>query len=363
MTKEFMNDLNVLVDSAEVAFAQADTPASLENAKALFLGKTGRITELMKGMAALSVEEKKSRGASINLAKQSIESALTKRRQALADAELMLQLQAEALDVTMPGRQRGTGGLHPVSITLERIEAIFGSMGFEVAQGPEIETDWFNFTALNTPADHPARSMHDTFYVEGGSANAPNLLRTHTSPMQIRHAVQHVKRHRLATGVDSEANALFSGDMPEIRVIAPGRTYRVDSDATHSPMFHQCEGLWVGENVSFKDLKFIFTNFCRTFFESDDLVLRFRPSFFPFTEPSAEIDIQFQSGPLAGRWLEVAGSGQVHPNVIRNMGLDPEKFIGFAFGMGPDRLTMLRYGVNDLRLFFDGDIRFLSQFQ
>ena len=363
MTKEFMNDLNVLVDSAEVAFAQADTPASLENAKALFLGKTGRITELMKGMAALSVEEKKSRGASINLAKQSIESALTKRRQALADAELMLQLQAEALDVTMPGRQRGTGGLHPVSITLERIEAIYGSMGFEVAQGPEIETDWFNFTALNTPEDHPARSMHDTFYVEGGSANAPNLLRTHTSPMQIRHAVQHVKRHRLATGVDSEANALFSGDMPEIRVIAPGRTYRVDSDATHSPMFHQCEGLWVGENVSFKDLKFIFTNFCRTFFESDDLVLRFRPSFFPFTEPSAEIDIQFQSGPLAGRWLEVAGSGQVHPNVIRNMGLDPEKFIGFAFGMGPDRLTMLRYGVNDLRLFFDGDIRFLSQFQ
>jgi phenylalanyl-tRNA synthetase alpha chain len=366
MTKEFMNDLNALVDSAEVAFTLADTPASLENAKALFLGKTGRITELMKGMAALPVEEKKSRGASINLAKQSIEAALTQRRQALADAELMLQLQAEALDVTMPGRQRGAGGLHPVSITLERIEAIFGSMGFEVAQGPEIETDWFNFTALNTPEDHPARSMHDTFYVEGGSASAPNLLRTHTSPMQIRHAVQHVKRHRLADGLGQagqQGEALFAGDMPEIRVIAPGRTYRVDSDATHSPMFHQCEGLWVGENVSFKDLKFIFTDFCRTFFESDDLVLRFRPSFFPFTEPSAEIDIQFQSGPLAGRWLEVAGSGQVHPNVIRNMGLDPEKFIGFAFGMGPDRLTMLRYGVNDLRLFFDGDIRFLSQFQ
>jgi phenylalanyl-tRNA synthetase alpha chain len=363
MTRDFMNELNVLVDSAVVAFEQADTPASLENAKALFLGKTGRITELMKGMAALSVEEKKSRGASINLAKQSIEAALTKRRQAMADAELTRQLQAEALDVTLPGRQRGAGGLHPVSITLERIEAIFGSMGFEVAQGPEIETDWFNFTALNTPEDHPARSMHDTFYVEGGSACAPNLLRTHTSPMQIRHAVQHVKRHRSATGADDEGSGLFSGNMPEIRVIAPGRTYRVDSDATHSPMFHQCEGLWVGENVSFKDLKFIFTDFCRMFFESDDLVLRFRPSFFPFTEPSAEIDIQFQSGPLAGRWLEVAGSGQVHPNVIRNMGLDPEKFIGFAFGMGPDRLTMLRYGVNDLRLFFDGDIRFLSQFQ
>jgi phenylalanyl-tRNA synthetase alpha chain len=214
-----------------------------------------------------------------------------------------------------------------VSLTLERIEGIFGSMGFDVAQGPEIETDWFNFTALNTPEDHPARSMHDTFYVEGGTPEAPNLLRTHTSPMQIRHAVQHVKKYRALIDAGQA--------MPEIR----------------------------GENVSFKDLKVIFTAFCKTFFESDDLVLRFRPSFFPFTEPSAEIDIQFQSGPLAGRWLEVAGSGQVHPNVVRNMGLDPERFIGFAFGMGPDRLTMLRYGVNDLRLFFDGDIRFLSQFQ
>ena len=357
-----MTDLNDIVDQAKAAFAQAATPADLENAKALYLGKAGRLTELMKGMAALSVDEKKSRGAAINLAKQAIESALNDRRKALADAELNLQLQAEALDVTLPGRQRGAGGLHPVTLTLERIESIFGSMGFEVAQGPEIETDWFNFTALNTPQDHPARSMHDTFYVEGGTERAPHLLRTHTSPMQIRYAVQHVKKYRQASGIDA-ANPLFSGEMPEIRVIAPGRTYRVDSDATHSPMFHQCEGLWVGENVSFKDLKFVFTDFCRTFFESDDLVLRFRPSFFPFTEPSAEIDIQFQQGPLAGRWLEVAGSGQVHPNVIRNMGLDPEKFIGFAFGMGPDRLTMLRYDVNDLRLFFDGDIRFLSQFQ
>jgi phenylalanyl-tRNA synthetase alpha chain len=345
-----MNELDSIVDSATQAFAKAATPADLENAKAQFLGKAGRITELMKGMAALSVDEKKSRGAAINVAKQAIEAALTARRQALADAELEAQLKAEALDVSLPGRQSGQGGLHPVSLTLERIEAIFGSMGFEVAQGPEIETDWFNFTALNTPEDHPARSMHDTFYVEGGY-----LLRTHTSPMQIRYAVQHVKKHRAA--IDSGAG------MPEIRVIAPGRTYRVDSDATHSPMFHQCEGLWIGENVSFKDLKVVFTDFCRTFFESDDLVLRFRPSFFPFTEPSAEIDIQFQQGPLAGRWLEVAGSGQVHPNVVRNMGLDPEKYIGFAFGMGPDRLTMLRYGVNDLRLFFDGDIRFLSQFQ
>ncbi len=350
-----MNELDALVDSARESFELALTPADLENTKARFLGKSGRLTELMKGMAALSIDEKKTLGAAINRAKQAIEAALNARRQALSDAELQAQLKAEALDVTLPGRQRGLGGLHPVSLTLERIELIFASMGFEVAQGPEIETDWFNFTALNTPEDHPARSMHDTFYVEGGTAAAPNLLRTHTSPMQIRHAVQHVKRHRAA---------LDAGQgMPEIRVIAPGRTYRVDSDATHSPMFHQCEGLWIGENVSFKDLKVVFTDFCRSFFESADLVLRFRPSFFPFTEPSAEIDIQFQTGPLAGRWLEVAGSGQVHPNVVRNMGLDPEQFIGFAFGMGPDRLTMLRYGVNDLRLFFDGDIRFLSQFQ
>jgi len=350
MTSSDPQDLQALVDSAQALFAQSATPADLENAKAQFLGKAGRLTELMKGMASLSVEEKKTRGAAINQAKQAIEAALQTRRQALADAELAQQLKAESLDVTLPGRARARGGLHPVSLTLGRIEAIFGSMGFEVAQGPEIETDWFNFTALNTPQDHPARSMHDTFYVEGGY-----LLRTHTSPMQIRHAVQHVKRHRAQ---------LDAGEsMPEIRVIAPGRTYRVDSDATHSPMFHQCEGLWIGEAVSFKDLKVVFTDFCRTFFESDDLVLRFRPSFFPFTEPSAEVDIQFQHGPLAGRWLEVAGSGQVHPNVVRNMGLDPERYIGFAFGMGPDRLTMLRYGVNDLRLFFDGDMRFLSQFQ
>ena len=351
-----MNDLESLVATAQQAFSAAATAVELENVKARFLGKSGRMTELMKGMAHLSPEEKKSRGAAINLAKQATELALTQRRQALADADLERQLQAEALDVSLPGRQRGQGGLHPVSLTLERIEAIFGSMGFAVADGPEIETDWFNFTALNTPEDHPARSMHDTFYIEeGGTEQTPHLLRTHTSPMQIRHAIAHVKRHRAALDAGQP--------MPEIRVIAPGRTYRVDSDATHSPMFHQCEGLWVGENVSFKDLKFIFTAFCRTFFETDDLVLRFRPSFFPFTEPSAEIDIQFQQGPLAGRWLEVSGSGQVHPNVIRNMGLDPERYIGFAFGMGFDRLTMLRYGVNDLRLFFDGDVRFLSQFR
>jgi len=287
-----MNELDSLIHSAQELFAQSSTPTDLENAKAQFLGKAGRITELMKGMAALSVEEKKTRGAAINAAKQAIEAALTARRQALADAELESQLKAEALDVTLPGRARPLGGLHPVSLTLERIEAIFGSMGFEVAQGPEIETDWFNFTALNTPQDHPARSMHDTFYVEGG-----HLLRTHTSPMQIRHAVQHVKRHRAALDAGQS--------MPEIRVIAPGRTYRVDSDATHSPMFHQCEGLWIGEAVSFKDLKVVFTDFCRTFFESDDLVLRFRPSFFPFTNraPKSTSNLPAARWPVAGsKW-------------------------------------------------------------
>jgi phenylalanyl-tRNA synthetase alpha chain len=346
-----MNELDSIVAAARASFAAAGTAAELENAKALYTGKAGRITELMKGMGALSVEEKKTRGAAINVAKQAIEGALNDRRQALADAELELQLKAEALDVTLPGRAREPGSLHPVSLTLERIEQIFASMGFDVADGPEIESDWHSFTSLNNPPNHPARSMQDTFYVDIKGEDGINYnLRPHTSPMQVRYAHAHIKK--------------YAGKaMPEIRVIAPGRTYRVDSDATHSPMFHQCEGLWLGENVSFKDLKVVFTDFCRTFFESDDLALRFRPSFFPFTEPSAEIDIQFQSGPLAGRWLEVAGSGQVHPTVVRNMGLDPEKYIGFAFGMGPDRLTMLRYGVNDLRLFFDGDNRFLRQFR
>ena len=357
-----MNELDALAQSARDAFAVATTPADLENAKAQYIGKAGRITELMKGLAALPVEEKKAQGAQINQAKQAIESALAARRQALADAELELQLKAEALDVTLPGRQRGQGSLHPVSLTQERIEAVFGSMGFDVAEGPEIESDWYSFTSLNSPPNHPARSMQDTFYIDGKGADGISLnLRPHTSPMQVRYVHAHVRQH--GNGFDPRSGELFSGEMPEVRVIAPGRTYRVDSDATHSPMFHQCEGLWIGENVSFKDLKVVFTNFCRTFFESEDLVLRFRPSFFPFTEPSAEIDIQFQSGPLSGRWLEVAGSGQVHPNVIRNMGLDPERYIGFAFGMGMDRFTMLRYGVNDLRLFIDGDIRFLGQFK
>src|SRR5512133_838367 len=350
------NELDTIVDSAREAFARAGTPADLENAKAQFTGKAGRITALMKGLATLGVDEKKARGAAINAAKQAIEGALADRRQALAAGELEAQLKAEALDVTLPGRGREPGGLHPVSLTLERIERIFASMGFDVADGPEIESDWHSFTSLNNPPNHPARSMQDTFYVDiDGDDGIPYNLRPHTSPMQVRYAHAHIKKY---------ADLVKAGGaMPEIRVIAPGRTYRVDSDATHSPMFHQCEGLWLGENVSFKDLKVVFTDFCRTFFETDDLALRFRPSFFPFTEPSAEIDIQFLHGPLAGRWLEVAGSGQVHPTVVRNMGLDPEQYIGFAFGMGPDRLTMLRYGVSDLRLFFDGDIRFLKQFR
>jgi phenylalanyl-tRNA synthetase alpha chain len=347
-----MDDLDQLVVRAQQEFAAAPTAAELENAKARFLGKAGRVTEQLKALAALSVDEKKSRGALINRAKERIEGALQQRRQAMAQAELDAQLRAESLDVTLPGRRVGDGGLHPVSTTIARIEAIFGSMGFDVADGPEIETDWYNFTALNSPENHPARSMQDTFYVDMKDEEGRWLnLRTHTSPMQVRYARTHAARYK---GMDP---------MPDIRVIAPGRTYRVDSDATHSPMFHQCEGLWIGENVSFKDLKAVFTDFCRLFFETDDLQLRFRPSFFPFTEPSAEIDIAFGSGPLKGQWLEVSGSGQVHPNVVRNFGLDPERYIGFAFGMGPDRLAMLRYGIDDLRLFFDGDLRFLSQFK
>ena len=351
-----MSDLDNLVITARSDFAAAATPADLENAKARYLGKAGRVTELLKALGTLSVEEKKARGAQINASKQQIEAALEAAREALASAALDAQLKSEALDVTLPGRQRGTGGLHPVSRTMERIEAIFGSMGFDVADGPEIETDWMSFTALNNPENHPARSMQDTFYVDMKDSEGRWLnLRPHTSPMQVRYARAHAKRY--AGRIDD------GSQMPEIRVIAPGRTYRVDSDATHSPMFHQVEGLWLGENVSFKDLKVMYLEFMKAFFEADDLTLRFRPSYFPFTEPSAEIDVQFQTGPLAGRWLEVSGAGQVHPQVVRNMGFDPERLIGFAFGSGIDRLAMLRYGVNDLRLFFENDLRFLSQFK
>ena len=347
-----MQNLDQIAEEAAAAFAATDDPDALEQIKARYLGKSGRITELLKGMARLSPEERKTAGAAINRVKEAVEASLNARRDAIRRLALEARLAEESLDVTLPGRGESRGGLHPVTRTLERIEALFGSIGFEVADGPEIEADFQNFTALNTPADHPARSMHDTFYLqdEKGQPARDILLRTHTSPVQVRYMQAHVARH-----ADLET-------MPEIRVIAPGRVYRVDSDATHSPMFHQVEGLWIGENVSFADLKGVVADFLRRFFETDDLQVRFRPSFFPFTEPSAEIDAAYMSGPMKGRWLEVGGCGMVHPNVLRHVGIDPERYLGFAFGMGPDRLTMLRYGVNDLRLFFDGDLRFLRQF-
>ncbi len=347
-----MNDLAPIVQAAQADFRAAATPADLENAKARFLGKTGRITEQLKALGPLPPEEKKARGALVNAAKQQIEAALTTAREALSTAELQAQLRAQSLDVTLPGRSAGSGGLHPITLARQRIEAIFGSMGFDVADGPEIETDSYSFTALNNPENHPARSMQDTFYVDVKDANGAWLnLRPHTSPMQIRYARAHAQKHAGAAA------------MPDLRVIAPGRTYRVDSDATHTPMFHQVEGLWLGENVSFRDLKSMYLEFIQAFFETTALELRFRPSYFPFTEPSAEMDIRFETGPLAGRWLEVSGAGQVHPQVVRNMGLDPERQIGFAFGSGIDRLAMLRYGVGDLRLFFEGDLRMLRQFR
>ncbi len=348
-----MEQLDTLVATAIADFAAVSEPARLEEAKARYLGKEGSLTGLLKGLGKLAPEERKAAGAAINAAKERVETALQARREALRESALEAQLAAEALDVTLPGRGRGVGSLHPVTRSLERIEQLFRSIGFEVADGPEIETDWHNFTALNTPEKHPARSMHDTFYLltDDGRIREDVLLRTHTSPVQIRAMLAHVEKYK------------HLDPMPEIRVICPGRVYRVDSDATHSPMFHQVEGLWVGAGISFADLKGVVADFLRRFFESDDMKVRFRPSFFPFTEPSAEIDVAFQSGPLEGRWLEIAGCGMVHPNVLRFGGIDPERYTGFAFGMGPDRLTMLRYGIGDLRLFFDGDLRFLSQFK
>ena len=338
-----MTDLDRLVRDAEEAFSLAPDSAALENAKARFLGKSGQLTERLKALGQLDADARKQLGAEVNAAKIQIEQLLQQRRQAIADAALNDRLAAEAIDVSLPGRGHGVGAIHPVIRTWRRVEEIFRSIGFDVADGPEIETDWMNFTALNNPENHPARSMQDTFYLqEKDEHGLPLLLRTHTSPMQVRYA----KTHK-----------------PPIKVIAPGRTYRVDSDATHSPMFHQVEGLWIAEDVSFADLKGVYTNFLQQFFETDDLQVRFRPSFFPFTEPSAEIDMRFDSGPLKGRWLEISGSGQVHPKVILNFGLDPEKYIGFAFGSGLERMTMLRYGIGDLRLFFENDLRFLKQFQ
>jgi phenylalanyl-tRNA synthetase alpha chain len=326
-----MDPLETIVAAALAEFASCHDAAALENAKARFLGKSGRLTEQLKALGKLSAGDRPAAGARINDAKTTLEQALARRREELADARLAQQLAGEVLDVSLPGRGSGTGTLHPITRTMQRIETLFHSLGFTVADGPEIEDDFHNFTALNTPEDHPARSMHDTFYVDGGM-----VLRTHTSPIQVRY----METHR-----------------PPIKIIAPGRVYRIDSDATHSPMFHQVEGLWIDEQVSFADLKGVFTEFLRRFFERDDLKVRFRPSFFPFTEPSAEIDMSYGDG-----WLEISGAGQVHPNVLRAVGIDPERYQGFAFGMGPDRLAMLRYGVDDLRLFYENDLRFLRQF-
>ncbi len=328
-----MEKLETIVQEALKLFAASDDAAGLEQIKARYLGKSGALTGLLKSLGTLPAAERPAMGARINAAKERLDAALAAQREKIQSHKLEAQLAQGALDVTLPGRGTGTGGLHPVTRTLQRIEELFQSIGFEVADGPEIETDYYNFTALNQPENHPARSMHDTFYVDDGR----HLLRTHTSPIQIRY----METHR-----------------PPIKVIAPGRVYRVDSDATHAPMFHQIEGLWIDEQVSLADLKGVVAGFLRNFFERDDLEVRFRPSFFPFTEPSAEIDMSFGEG-----WLEIGGCGMVHPNVLRNVNIDSEKYQGFAFGLGPDRLTMLRYGVNDLRLFFENDLRFLQQFK
>ena len=327
-----MKEVTALVDGGIAQVVQVGDLQAWEVLKAEYLGKTGKITALMKGLGALSIEEKKTIGAAINVEKQRFQDAINQKRDELNAAKLAAQLKSESLDVTLPGRGQSVGGLHPVTNTLERVMDLFNGMGFEIADGPEIEQDFYNFEALNIPENHPARAMHDTFYVENG-----DVLRTHTSPIQIRY--------------------MLDKKNPPIRIIAPGRVYRVDSDATHSPMFHQAEGLWVEEGVTMADLKAVFTEFIRNFFERDDMQVRFRPSFFPFTEPSAEIDILGERG-----WLEVGGCGMVHPNVLRNVGIDPEKYTGFAFGIGLDRFAMLRYGVNDLRLFFGNDLNFLNQF-
>jgi phenylalanyl-tRNA synthetase alpha chain len=327
-----MQDVDTIVKEALAAFAGIDNAVELERAKARYLGKSGALTQLLKGLGKLPAAERPEFGSRVNAAKEKLEAALAEQRDRIQSRKLEASLREEALDVTLPGRGLASGGLHPVTRTMERIEALFRSMGFEVADGPEIETDYYNFTALNQPENHPARSMHDTFYLSDGK----HLLRTHTSPIQIRY----LERHR-----------------PPVKIIAPGRVYRRDYDATHSPMFHQVEGMWLDEHITFSDLKGVLKEFMSRFLERDDVQVRFRPSFFPFTEPSAEIDVSF-----GGNWLELGGAGMVHPNVLRNVGVEPEKFQGFAFGLGPDRLTMLRYGVNDLRLFFENDLRFLKQF-
>ncbi|AHV35254.1 TPA: phenylalanine--tRNA ligase subunit alpha [Aeromonas dhakensis] len=327
-----MQQLEEVVGQARAEIEGVSDIAALDEIRVKYLGKKGFFTEQMKGLGALSAEERPAAGAVINQAKQQVQDALNGRREALEVAVLNQKLAAETIDVSLPGRRIENGGLHPVTRTIERIERLFGEMGFKVARGPEIEDGFHNFDALNIPAHHPARTDHDTFYF-----NPDLMLRTHTSGVQIR-TMEH--------------------QQPPIRIIAPGRVYRNDYDMTHTPMFHQVEGLLVDEHASFTELKGILHDFLRNYFE-EDLTIRFRPSYFPFTEPSAEVDVMGKNG----KWLEVLGCGMVHPNVLRSVGIDPEKYSGFAFGMGVERLTMLRYGVNDLRAFFENDLRFLKQFK
>ncbi|WP_336756677.1 phenylalanine--tRNA ligase subunit alpha [Aeromonas hydrophila] len=327
-----MQQLEEVVGQARAEIEGVSDIAALDEIRVKYLGKKGFFTEQMKGLGALSAEERPAAGAVINQAKQQVQDALNERREALEVAVLNQKLAAETIDASLPGRRIENGGLHPVTRTIERIERLFGEMGFKVARGPEIEDGFHNFDALNIPAHHPARTDHDTFYF-----NPDLMLRTHTSGVQIR-TMEH--------------------QQPPIRIIAPGRVYRNDYDMTHTPMFHQVEGLLVDEHASFTELKGILHDFLRNYFE-EDLTIRFRPSYFPFTEPSAEVDVMGKNG----KWLEVLGCGMVHPNVLRSVGIDPEKYSGFAFGMGVERLTMLRYGVNDLRAFFENDLRFLKQFK
>ncbi|HRE13430.1 MAG TPA: phenylalanine--tRNA ligase subunit alpha [Usitatibacteraceae bacterium] len=333
-----MQAIDKIIDEARAAFEAAANVPDLEVAKSRFLGKAGALTDLLKGLGKLPPEEKPRAGAAINEAKNRVEQLLAARRDALAAAELETRLAAESVDVTLPGRRQSPGGLHPISRAQAHIERLFASMGFSVADGPEVENDFFNFTALRMFPNHPSRSMQDTFYV----ADSDKVLRTHTSPVQIR---------------------VMENREPPLRVIAPGRVYRCDSDATHSPMFHQIEGLWIDEGVSLADLKGTLTQFCRAFFERDDIGLRFRPSYFPFVEPGVEIDMEWERKDGEVKYLEVGGAGVVHPDVLRNGRIDPERYSGFAFGMGLDRLAMLKYGVNDLRLFFENDLKFLRQFR
>ncbi|MFW5432191.1 MAG: phenylalanine--tRNA ligase subunit alpha [Methylophilaceae bacterium] len=331
-----MANLDHLITEAQNDFAACDNVTALEDAKAKYLGKTGALTAALKGLGKLSAEERPAAGAAINVVKQGVEALLNARREEILDAAQAEQLAGESLDITLPARTQSQGGLHPVTLTLQRIEQLFHSIGFDVATGPEIETDFYNFTALNIPENHPARAMHDTFYVDDD-----HVLRTHTSPVQVHYM----------------EDALKDNKTPPLKIIAPGRVYRVDSDATHSPMFHQVEGLWVDQDISFANLKGVVQDFLQKFFERDDLTVRFRPSFFPFTEPSAEMDMSWNGG-----WLEIGGCGMVHPEVFKHVNIDSEKYQGFAFGLGVERLAMLRYGVNDLRHFFNNDLRFLSQF-